>query len=156
MSTQTDAVNGTDSKNSSLKTYHVTVERQDEAHARALSHGHTLTLGVRRGDPTAGFNAAETLLAALGVCLITNINALADKMRLQVDGVRVEVEGDRRDEPPGIVRVRYRLVLDSPEPPDRLEKLHDLAFKWGTVTNTLLDGAAIRGEWAAAHPRTQV
>jgi len=31
--------------------------------------------------------------------------------------VRVEIEGDRRDEPPGIVLVRYRLVLDSPEPP---------------------------------------
>jgi len=130
------------------RTYRVSVERQDEAHARASSHGHTLTLGVRRGDPTVGFNAAETLLAALGVCLITNVNALAAKMRLQVDGVRVEVEGDRRDVPPGLVQVRYRLFLDSPEPPDRLEKLHEMAFKWGTVTNTLLDGVAVLGELA--------
>jgi uncharacterized OsmC-like protein len=144
-----------DAKPNTFKTYRVTVERQDEAHARASSHGHTLTLGVRRGDPTAGFNAAETLLASLGVCLITNINTLAAKMRLRVDDARVEVEGDRRDEPPGIVQVRYRLVLDSPEPPDRLEKLHNLAFKWGTVTNTLLNGAAIQGE-CAAHPRTQI
>ncbi len=131
-----------------FRTYRVSIERQDEAHAQASSHGHTLMLGVRRGDPRAGFNAAETLLAALGVCLVTNVNALAAKMRLQVDGVRVEVEGDRRDEPPGLVQIRYRLLLDSPEPPDRLEKLHEVAFKWGTVTNTLLDGVAVQGELA--------
>jgi len=141
-------------KADTFRTYRVSLERQDEAHARASSHGHTLTLGVRRGDPTAGFNAAETLLASLGVCLITNGNALADKMRLQVDGVRVEVEGDRRDEPPGLVQVRYCLVLDSPEPAEKLEKLCGLAFKWGTVTNTLLDGVAVQGELAEAHPRT--
>ncbi len=129
-----------------VRTYHVIVDRQDEGQAQASSHGHTLTLGVRRGDPTTGFNAAETLLAALGVCLITNVNALAAKMRLQVDGVRVEVEGDRRDEPPGLVQVRYRLFLDSPESPDKLDKLHEVAFKWGTVTNTLLDGVTVHGE----------
>lgn len=129
-----------------LRRYQVTVERQDEAHARASSHGHTLILGVRRGDPTAGFNAAETLLASLGVCLITNINALADKMHLRIDGVRVEIEGLRRDEPPALIQIRYRLVLDSPEAPEKLEKLHDVAFKWGTVTNTLLNGLAPQGE----------
>ena len=128
-----------------LRSYQVTVERQDDAHALASSHGHTLTLGVRRGDPMAGFNAAETLLASLGVCLITNVNAMAEKMRLQVDEVRVEIEGDRRDEPPGIVQVRYRLVLSSPEPPGKLEKLHEVALRWGTVTNTLLHGVAIQG-----------
>jgi uncharacterized OsmC-like protein len=129
-----------------LRSYQVTVERQDDAHALASSHGHTLTLGVRRGDPMAGFNAAETLLASLGVCLITNVNAMAEKMRLQVDEVRVEIEGDRRDEPPGIVQVRYRLVLSSPEPPGKLEKLHEVALRWGTVTNTLLDGTVVQGE----------
>jgi uncharacterized OsmC-like protein len=93
------------------RTYHGAVERQGEAHAEASSHGHTLTLGGRRGDPTAGLNAAETLLASLGACLITNVNALADKMRLQVNGLRVEIEGDRRYEPPGLVQIRYHLLL---------------------------------------------
>lgn len=129
-----------------LKKYHVTLKRLDGAHAVASSHGHTLILDVSRGDLTVGFNAAETLLASLGVCLITNVNTLAGKMRLQVDGVRIEVEGHRRDDPPGIVQVRYRLILDSPEPMERLGKLYDLAFKWGTVTNTLLAGVAIEGE----------
>lgn len=134
-------------KSGGLRHYRVEVTRQDEAHALASSHGHTLPLGVRRGDSTAGFNAAETLLAALGTCLLTNINALAAKMHLQVNGVRVEIEGDRRDKPPSIVEIRYRLFFDSPEPPEKLAKLHDLAFKWGTVSNTLLQGVSIRGTW---------
>lgn len=129
-----------------LRTYHVEVERQGDLHALASAHGHSLTLGVSRGDPTAGFNAAETLLTALGACLIANINALAAKMHLQVEGVRLEIEGDRCDEPPVLVQIRYRLVLDSPEPQDRLEKLHEMAAKWGTVTNTLLNGVPLRRE----------
>ncbi|MGQ9585731.1 MAG: OsmC family protein [Anaerolineae bacterium] len=129
----------------------MTVERQDEAHALAHSHGFTLPLGVRRGDPSAGFNAAETLLASLGACLVTNLTSLAAKMRLRVDGVRVEIEGLRQDDPPGIVQVHYRLILDSPEPPERLERLHQLAVEWGTVTNTLLEGTAVEGECAVEH-----
>ena len=135
----------------SIQSYQVSVERQGEAHALASAHGHTLTLGARRGDPSAGFNAAETLLASLGTCLITNINSLAARMHLQVDAVRVEIDGVRRDKPPAMVQIRYRLVLDSPEPPDQLEKLHDLAIKWGTVTNTLLGGVAIEGDWTVSH-----
>lgn len=79
-----------------LRRYHVEVRRQEEAHALASSHGHTISLGVRRGASSAGFNAAETLLAALGACLMTNVNALAAKMHLQLNDVRIEIEGDRR------------------------------------------------------------
>lgn len=135
----------TDKTRQSLQEYRVTIERQDEAHALAHSHGFALPLGVRRGDPSAGFNAAETLLASLGACLITNLTSLAAKMRLQVDGVRVEVEGLRQDDPPGIVQVRYRLILESPEPSEKLEKLHQLAVEWGTVANTLLEGVPVEG-----------
>lgn len=129
-----------------LRTYFVEVERQDEAHARASSNGHILNLGVRRGDSAAGFNATETLLAALGGCLITNLNALAEKMRLKVNRISVEIEGDRRDDPPALIQVRYRLLLDSPESPEKLTRLHELAFKWGTVTNTLINGVSVSGE----------
>ncbi|HHB11888.1 MAG TPA: OsmC family peroxiredoxin [Chromatiales bacterium] len=122
---------------SGLRRYQVEVRRLDEAHALASSHGFTLSLGVRRGDPSAGFNAAETLLAALGACITTNINALAAKMRLRVDEVRVDLVGYRRDNPPGIVRIDYTLTLVSPEPEDKLRRLDNLAFKYGTVTNTL-------------------
>ncbi len=129
-----------------LRTYHVTLVREGEAYARAETHGHTMYLGVRRGDPSAGFNAAETLLAALGACLLTNINSLAQKMHILLREVRVDIEGVRRDKPPALIEVTYRLHIDSPAPAEKLQKLHELAIEWGTVYNTLLNGVPIHGE----------
>jgi len=120
--------------------YHVTVSRQGEAHAIAEARGHTLALNVKKGDGAAGFNAAETLLAALGTCILTNVNSLANKMRLQIDDARIEFDAVRRDEPPALTRISYRLVLRSPEPEEKLRQLHQLSVKWGTVTNTIING----------------
>lgn len=54
----------------SLSTYHVTAEIQDDSRAVVETRGHRLTLNVKKGSGEAGFNAAETLLAALGACLL--------------------------------------------------------------------------------------
>ncbi len=138
-----------------LRRYRVEVRRVDEAHALASSHGFTLSLGVRRGDPSAGFNAAETLLAALGACITTNINSLAAKMRLRVDDVRVDLVGYRQDNPPGIVRIDCTVTLVSPEPEEKLHRLDDLAFKYGTVTNTLPERTDLRRTLRIERPATQ-
>ncbi|MGC9398166.1 MAG: OsmC family protein [Anaerolineae bacterium] len=126
--------------------YHVDVTIQDESHALAETRGHQLTLNVKRGSGEAGFNAAETLLAALGACILTNVNAIGAKMRLRIDAARLEFEADRRDDPPALTEIRYRLILDSPEPHGKLEELHRLALKWGTVTNTVINGLTPQGE----------
>lgn len=120
--------------------YHVTVSRRDDAHATAQARQHTLSLNIKKGDGAAGFNAAETLLAALGTCILTNVNSLANKMRLQIDDARIEFDAVRRDEPPALTRISYRLVLRSPEPEEKLRQLHQLSVKWGTVTNTIING----------------
>lgn len=125
--------------------YHVTATRLDDSHARIETRGHTLTLNVKKGSGEAGFNAAETLLAALGACLLTNVNAIGEKMRLDIRAARIEFDAVRRDEPPALTEIRYRLILGSPEPPEKLEELADLCFKWGTVTNTVLNGLVPQG-----------
>ena len=127
-------------------TYHVTATRMDESHTRITTRGHELTLNIKKGDGAAGFNAAETLLAALGACLLTNVNAIGEKMHLQIDEARIEFDATRRDEPPALTEIRYKLIFKSPEPAEKLEELHDLCFKWGTVTNTLIDGLTPHGE----------
>jgi uncharacterized OsmC-like protein len=105
-----------------------------------------LTLNVKKGAGEAGFNAAETLLAALGACILTNINAIGEKMHLRIDDARMEFDAARRDEPPALTEIRYKLILKSPEPPEKLAELHDLCVKWGTVTNTLINGLTPQGE----------
>ncbi|MGC8826142.1 MAG: OsmC family protein [Anaerolineae bacterium] len=126
-----------------LRVYRVQVRREDEMHAAASTRNHELRLGVRRGDPTAGFNAVETLLAALGTCIITNINSLADKMHLQVDGATVDLAGYRREDPPALVRIDVTITLESPEPEEKLRRLKELAIQYGTVTNTLAAGVGM-------------
>jgi len=121
-------------------TYQVTATRLDDAHARITARGHELTLNIKKGSGEAGFNAAETLLAALGACLLTNVNAIGAKMRLRIDEARVEFEAVRSDNPPGLTEIRYQLILKSPEAAEKLQELADLCFKWGTVTNTLIHG----------------
>ena len=126
--------------------YHVNVTIQDDSHALAEARGHKLTLNVKKGAGEAGFNAAETLLAALGACILTNVNAIGGKMRLQIDDARMEFEAVRCDEQPTLTEIRYKLILKSPEPPEKLAELHDLCVKWGTVTNTVINGLVPKGE----------
>ncbi len=127
-------------------TYHVTVTRQDDRHALAETRGHQIALNIQKGSGEAGFSAAETLLSALGACLLTNVNAISQKMHLQIDSACMEIDAERRDEPPALTAIRYHLVLDSPEPADKLQELHEICVKWGTVTNTLMDGIVPQGE----------
>lgn len=127
-------------------TYTVAVSRLDERHARAAARGHELTLNIKKGDGSAGFNAAETLLAALGACTLTNVNTIAAKMRLKLNDAQVTFTATRQDEPPVLTEIRYELVLDSPEPPEKLADLYRLSVKWGTVTSTLIQGIAPTGQ----------
>lgn len=133
-------------------TYHVTAEIQDESHALIKTRGHELTLNVKKGAGEAGFNAAETLLAALSACMLTNVNAISEKMHLKVESARIEFDASRRDEPPALTEIRYRLILKSPEPTEKLQELADLCFKWGTVTNTLINGLTPQGELVIEKP----
>ncbi|MDZ7843512.1 MAG: OsmC family protein [Anaerolineales bacterium] len=128
------------------KTYSVTAIRQDSSRAQISARGHELQLNIKKGSGETGFNAAETLLAALSACLLTNLNSLSEKMHLEIRSARVELKANRRDDPAQLTGIRYRLVLDSPEPPNKLEKLVRLSIKWGTVTNTLAEGYQLDGD----------
>lgn len=120
-----------------MQQYQVTVQRLDTQHAEMHVRNHAISTGIRRADPHAGPNAVETLLAALGTCLLTNVNTLVDQMHLVVTDARVELTAIRQDQPPLVTHIQLTLVLESPEPRERLETMFSLAQKWGTVSNTL-------------------
>lgn len=128
----------------------VAVNRRDDTHAVAEARDHLMVLNIKKGSGEGGFTAAETLLAALGACLLTNVNAIGEKMRLKIDEARIEFDAERRDEPPAMVSISYRLILKSEEPEEKLQELHDLCVKWGTVTNTLINGITPHGELVIA------
>ena len=126
------------------QSYSVTVESSSASQALAVARGYSLNLNIKKGG-SEGFNAAETLLAALGTCILTNVASLSQKMRIEIQGAWVELNAERSDDPPGLVGIDYRLVLRSRAERDKLEQLHNSAIKWGTVTNTLARGVIVQG-----------
>ena len=129
-----------------MQHYAVVVARNSAVSATAHVREHTFTVSIQRGGGEAGPNAAETLLSALGTCLLTNVQTLAEKMRIELKDARVEIEGVRRNVPPGLVEIRYTLYLESNAPARKLQYLHEKAAEWGTVTNTLANGVPIEGK----------
>ena len=130
--------------------FNVSISSHDGSHAFAQARGHEITLNVKKGSGEGGFTAAETLLAALGACLLTNINAIGAKMHLQIDEARVEFDAERIEDPASITKLSYRLIVKSDAPYEKLVELHDLARKWGTVTNTMINGLTPEGELVIA------
>jgi len=129
--------------------YQVIVSRQDDSRAIAQTRGHEVTLNIKKGSGETGFNAAETLLAALGACMLTNVNAISSKMHLQIDDACIEFLASRSDDPAIMTAIRYKLTITSPEATDKLVELFELSKKWGTVSNTIIFGLEPQGELIA-------
>ena len=126
--------------------FHVAVTRVSGLKARAQSHGQTLELAIKGGDPTLGFTAPETLLAAFGACILSNVTRNAAEMGLRVDAAEVVFDGQKRTDPLGIDPLGYQVIIRSPEEPALLRDLYLRATSDGTATNALLHGLEPSGE----------
>ena len=118
----------------------VVVKRINEKIAHAEAYGQRLELAIKRGDPSLGFTAPETALAAFGSCILSNLNKGAAALGLQVYDARIEFDVVKRFEPLGFEAVEYRLIVKSPEPDEKLKTLFERATTDGTATNALLEG----------------
>ena len=63
-----------------MQSCRVRVECTDSLHARASVRNFELRLGARRADPEAGLNPVETLLSALGDCLLTALDFVPEQV----------------------------------------------------------------------------
>lgn len=132
------------------QTYKVKVDRVDEAHARSTVRDFSLILGARRADAQAGFNPVETLLSAVGDCLLTALDYVSQLSRVPIAAAAVEVEGERQDKPPTLTQIRYVLRISSDAPDERLERMVELARANSTVFQTVSMAVPIAGHWERA------
>jgi uncharacterized OsmC-like protein len=126
--------------------FHVTVTRTSPKMARAEAHGQVLDLAIKGRDPTLGFTAPETLLAAFGACILSNVTRNAAEMGLAVQAAEVVFDAAKHLDPLGIDPLSYRLTLRSDEPAARLQELYRKATTDGTATNALLRGVKPAGQ----------
>ena len=122
------------------------VARRLSAHgSQAVCKRATIALDTdMAGNPDA-FNPAELLLAALAACMIKGIERVVPLLKFDLRGVEVQVHGIRRDVPPCMESIRYRIEVDTEEPEHRLKLLHENVKKYGTVFNTVAPGTDLSG-----------
>lgn len=128
-----------------MQTYQVQVRRKNAQQAVATTRTFHLTLGAKRGDETAGFNPVETLLSAMGTCLLTSLAMVAELSRVSLEAMEIEVTGTRQDKPPRLVSATYHLVVETTVSEDRVVRLVEMAKKNSTVYQTLAQTMSVSG-----------
>lgn len=130
-----------------MQTYAVRLRRVDDAHVTATVREYTLVLGAKRADAAAGFNPVETLLAAMGDCLLTALHYVSGLSRVPMSDVWLEAEADRQDRPPVVTAIRYVLHVATSVSDERVQRLIALAEANSTVFQTLGRSIPIEGRW---------
>ena len=137
-----------------MQTYEVQMRRESAQQVIARTRDLSLTLGAKRGDAGAGFNPVETLLSALGACLLTALQMVAELSRVPVTGMAIHLTGVRQDQPPQLVSVTYALRVQTDVAEDRLTRLVATAQRNSTVYQTLalaipVSGTVVRDDGTA-------
>lgn len=101
--------------------------------------------GIRPGP-------AELLCAALGACLLKNVERYSEILPFRYEVATVTIEAERHDVPPAMTKMHYRLELVTDEPAHRVKLLHRNIVRFGTITNTLAAAVELTGEVVARHP----
>lgn len=128
-----------------MQTYQVQVHRLNAQTVQASTRSFSVVLGAKRADETAGMNPVETLLSALGSCLLTSLAMVAELSHIPIGDVGVEVMGTRQDKPPRLVSVGYHLFAQTDVPAERLQRLVQMAERNSTVFQTLAQSLSISG-----------
>jgi len=128
------------------KKFTVNVKRINQQQAVAETHGQKMTLAIQGKDPTLGFTAPETVLAAFGACILSNVTKGAAEMGLKVEDTSIEFTALKRLEPLGFEDLQYTLSIQSAEPKEKLQALYERATTDGTATQALLEGLKPQGK----------
>lgn len=128
------------------KIFNVKIKRINGGRAEVEAHGQKIVLATRGDDPTLGITAPETVMAALGTCIISNINKMAGEAGLKIEDVGIEFEAKKRQAPLGFEGLHYTVTIHSPETADKLQALYNKASTNGTATNALLEGLKPEGK----------
>ena len=127
--------------------YQVHLARQpDGIRTAATVRDFSMVLGAHRGDASAGFNAVETLLSAVGACLTSSLSMVAELSRVRLSDVEVDVFGMRQDKPPTLTEIRFEMRIRTDVDEEKLRRLLGLAERNSTVVSTLRLAIPVSGQ----------
>lgn len=97
------------------------------------------------GGTNAGMSPVELVLGALGACQSIVAKSYAEKFEVDLEGCRVELEGDldtdgfmnKSDVRRGFSNIRYTFYIKTSSPKENVEKLIDFLEKTCPVGDTI-------------------
>jgi len=97
------------------------------------------TITAIDGNAEAGTTPVDLLLQSVGACAATDVVDILKKSRQDVQGMAVEVEATRREEPPRHVkRLAFNFRIKGPVDQKKAERAVDLSLeKYCSVFHTL-------------------
>ncbi|MBR9990956.1 MAG: OsmC family protein [Gemmatimonadetes bacterium] len=105
----------------------------------------TIAFDGSQGMADAVPGPAHLLAGSLAACLLKNVERFHHMLPFAYSAASADVDLERRDAPPAIVRARYVLEVHTDEPASRCALLHQNARKFGTITNTLASACELEG-----------
>ena len=125
--------------------YTVTAMQQGPSGSTASARAAEVQLDTTLAGRDDALNPVELLLASLAACMIKGVERSAPMLDFQFRAVSVRLRAVRQDAPPLLVSIDYELIVDTDEPPRRLELLHTNVRKYGTISNTLALAVPLTG-----------
>jgi len=125
--------------------YHVSARRIDSHGSEATTKDARIVLDTDMTGRPDAFNPAEMLLASLAACILKGTERVIPMLDFSLRGIEVTLQGIRQDAPPKMIRIAYRIVVDTDESDPRLALLHRNLQKYGTIYNTLAGATELVG-----------
>lgn len=132
---------------------------EDGATCNVTAGHHSITVDLP--DGAGGFDRgptpSELIASALAACIAQGYVAIAAHEGIRLDDVEVTVEGDfdargmygiDPEIPAGFTRLEYSASLQSPEPPEQIEQLHDSVSRFSPVLDDLSRPVRISGTFS--------
>jgi uncharacterized OsmC-like protein len=134
----------------------VSGENEPGGAGRIVSRTSAIAFDGSRETGTVLPGPADLLAAALAACILKNVERFSGILPFQYRRATVDVEVEREEPPPRIVRARYTLRVETDEPARRVALLHRNIRQFGTITNTLAAACDVQGEIVAIPPGAPV
>ena len=125
--------------------YHAHVKWRGNVQSEISIRHFKLIIDTNTDGNDEGPNPTETLLAALGGCMIVNYGRLSKKLHLKIDSIEIDIEAERPKMKAKVTKIKYKVKIKSNEPYEKLERLRELAERNGTVFHTVKEGTELVG-----------
>jgi len=106
------------------------------------------------GGTDEGMNPVEITLASLAGCLSITTAFLAKKMKIEIDSLSIDVEGDIDEKAmtsaevfSGFKKIRYNIKIESNSSQDKIDKLINSIEDYCPVSDTLTRAVDVKGDY---------